>query len=326
MTVLFAGGEMGAFVPSDSTVIEATSMSYDSAFARCSMITLRSSNYAETPTFSTTADIWIHFDVDMSATSASGGVVTAFDGGGIARVRLYSSAGTSSTWKVQTSSDGSTWADVNSGITIDSTARQTVDMHIVSNTSSGSIKLYVAGTLRINSGTINLSGYSGVAKLQQTGRGSGLASEVGVSQVIVASEPTIGWRLGTLVMSGQGATHTFTTGGYANVDEMVYSDADFINSATAAQEELFTATPIPSFTGYTIKAIALYARAKNNASGPTQMQLSLRSGGTTYHSSTKSLDVGYAAIGNIWETNPATSAAFLSSEIAALQYGVLSVA
>jgi hypothetical protein len=55
------------------------------------------------------------------------------------------------------------------------------------------------------------------------------------------------------------------------------------------------------------------------------LQLALRSAGTTYFSATKALDFGYGAFGNVWETNPATSAAFLSSEIAALEYGVKSI-
>jgi hypothetical protein len=330
VSILAFGGEMGFFIPSDVNAFESTiSTHYNSTFARCQSRAQSSSSYLETPDVGTQADLWLHFDMnqnEFSNTATLTKTAELLDSGGVGQIRLttnWQSGGSTGTWQLE-HYNGSTWDSLGS-ITATPNARQTVDIHVVSNTSSGTVDLYLSGTHRI-AGTVNLSGLTGIKKVRLWGKTDGLTVPVDYSQVVLATESTIGKRVGTIVMTGQGTTHTFTTGGFGNIDEAVYSDADIINSGTAAQEELFTGTPVPDFTSYVIRALAVTARVKKNGSGPTQCQLSLRSAGTTYHSATKALDFAYGNICNVWETNPATSAAFLSSEIAALQYGVLSVA
>jgi hypothetical protein len=183
----------------------------------------------------------------------------------------------------------------------------------------------MSGTLRITA-SVNLSTLTGIAKVRAWGINRGINGPVDYTQFVLATETTIGMRVGTIYMSGQGVTHTFDTGGYANIDELVYSDADFVQSGTAGQIELFTGTPVPSFTGYSIRALALTARAKSDGSAPAHFRFQLRSGGVTYdNGSDLALDFGYGNYCAVWETNPATSAAFQPSEISALQYGVKSV-
>lgn len=329
MSILALGGEMGFFVPSDSSAIEESSSGqFNPSFARGYSKCDGDSSYLQGPAISAQANFWLHVDLSLQTIlSDSPTFKTAFTlkdalGTEFVRLRTTGAASSSATWKVEYW-NGSAWTSV--GEFDAPSVLQTVDVHVISNTASGSINLYLSGTQRIGSGTINLAAYAGVAQFIGYGRTYGLAFGTRFSQVIYADESTIGMRVGTLVMTGQGSTHTFTVGGFANIDELVYSDADEINSATAAQVELFTGTPVPSFTGYTIRALAIYARAKKSGSGPAQMQLALRSAGTTYFSATKALDFAYGQIGNVWETNPATSAAFQSSEIAALEYGVKSI-
>jgi hypothetical protein len=327
MSILFFGGEMGAFVPSDSSSEEdTTSGSYDSGFARNSLEITGASSYVDSVGFTLTADLWIRFDViqggSSSNTAAKAPIVVGLNGSGTEVVRLtgdFQTAGGSITWQFQYLLSG-TWTNLGSSF-VTSTARQTFDIHLVVNSGSGSVEIFCSGTSRA-SGSADLSGISGIAKLRAYGRNVLGAATVSVSQVVVASEPTIDMRVGTIVMTGQGATHTFDTGGFANIDEGVYSDADFIQSGTAAQIELFTGTPVPSFTGYTIRALALTARANYSGSAPTKFRFVLRSAGTNYTSADQTLTFGNGAFCKVWETNPATSAAFNSSEISALQYGV----
>lgn len=334
MSILAFGGEMGFFVPSDSNVIEATSSlstvpAYNSAFARCYTGSSGATAYALTPTVSGQTDFWFHFDVTqsgISSTSTLSTLIELLDGSGVARLRLvtdWESSGSTAVWQMEYL-NGAVWTSLGS-FTANPDTLQTVDIHVVCNTASGSANLYLSGTQRIGSGTVNLSSITSITQGKLWGKKAGLNCIAAYSQVIMASESTIGMKVGTIVMTGQGSTHTFTSGGFANIDETAYSDADEIHSDTATQVELFTGTPVPSFTGYTIRALGIYARAKKSGTGPAQMQLALRSAGTTYFSATQALDFGYGAIGNAWATNPATSAAFLSSEIAALEYGVKSI-
>jgi hypothetical protein len=104
-----------------------------------------------------------------------------------------------------------------------------------------------------------------------------------------------------------------------------YSDLDFINSGTANQVSTF-AINAPTLTGYVVQAVAVTARANRGSGGPQNLKLVLRSAGTDYLGSTKSLDVGYGAFVEIWETDPATSAAWVNTAISTLQPGVKSIA
>jgi hypothetical protein len=303
VTILAFGGEMGFFIPSDSAAIEGQVLTYNASFARGYSGANGAASYLETPSVSAQADFWLHFDIDQEGTinsSTKERTVELLDNGGIGQIRLavnWLSGGADASWEIQTF-DGALWNGVGSFNAAPGTM-QTVDIHVVSNTASGSINVYLSGTHRIDSGTINLSGFTGIAKARCYGLTHSIAERCGYSQMILATESTIGKRVGTIVMTGQGSTHTFTTGGFGNIDELAYSDADVINSDTNAQVELFTGTPVPSFTSYVIRALAICARVKKESTGIAQVQLALRSAGTTYFSATKSLDFAYGNICNM---------------------------
>jgi hypothetical protein len=325
MTIYFAGGEMGAFIPSDSTVTEAGSVShYNSSFARTALYATKDANYFESPELTGLTDAWIHFDLSVgSALVGEGKRFSWYDTAGTERIRLIGDNAGDMTLQYNV---GAGFVTVGSVVSAPlSNVTQTIDIHVVCNSASGSIHLYLSGTERVAGTGIDLSAITELNKVRFTGKlatGS-LGADTFASQVIVADEPTIGWRLTTVPATGAGAT-TDWTGGYTEIDEVAYSDADFINSATANQVELFShSTAVPS--GYAVRAVAVTARAKCGASGPQNIQLALRSAGTTYFSASKALDVGYEAFVNIWETDPATSADFTASAIAALQFGVKSI-
>lgn len=328
MSILAFGGEMGFFVPSDAKATEdATAGGFDSSFARCATEVGNGASYAETPDIAAQTDVWFHAEGIYT-----GGVVnvttTIFEwlnASGLARVRMVWARSSGVETLYLQYWNGLAWVDAGTPFTLDFDVRQNIDLHAVVNSASGSLDLYVEGTQRMSSGAIDLSGIASLKKVHCTGMGTSVDRPFSWSQIIIATETTIGMRVGTIVMTGQGATHTFTTGGFGNIDETIHNDAGLWNSATNDQVELCTGTPVPSFTGYVIRAIGIYARAKKSGSGPAQMQLALRSAGTTYFSATKALDFAYGAIGNVWETNPATGVAFLGSAIASLEYGVKSI-
>jgi hypothetical protein len=324
MTILFAGGEMGAFIPATAGAHESTN-SYDSSFARCNIFADKSSDYAESADFGTGTDLYCHFDMAVRG-GGSGSTANArfrwCDGSGTEVIRLTQVYSTNALTLQYY--DGAAWQTAGTAITVDMTVRQTIDIHAVVNSASGSLKLYLSGTERIDSGTVDLSSITSLGKVRCYGASvSVLGFGTYMSQVIVADEPTIGWRLTTVPPTGAGSD-TAWTGGYAEIDEVTYSDADFVNSATANQVETFShSTTVPS--GYSVRGVAVTARANCGASGPQNLQLAIRSGGTNYFSSSNLLDVGYGAFVNIWETDPATSADFTTSALSTLQYGVKSI-
>jgi hypothetical protein len=316
MTILFAGGEIGALIPSDSAAFESASDgTFNSAFARCSTLINSQLSYADTPDVGSQTDIWFHGEIRHTNVFSPGRYLAFLNSSGTEVFRLTLSGGlTSTTIKMQYLLAG-VWTDIGSSITINSSTRQEYDIHV--DVTNGTADLYLAGNKRI-AGSATLTGITDIAQARLGG-----CNQAYWSQIIVADESTIGWRLTTVPATSAGAT-TDWTGTYAEIDEITYSDADFINSATANQVELFAhGTVVPS--GYKVRGVAVTARAKKGSTGPANLQLALRSGGTVYVSSSNALDEGYGAFCNIWETDPATSADFTTSAITALQFGVKSI-
>lgn len=326
MTIYYAGGEIGSLIPSAGSVAESTTAgSYDSNFARCSVQTDSSSEYAESPSHTNLTDVWLHLELEQSLSTGTfdGTIFHWLDSGGTARIQInYNTTNSTLTLYYY---NGASFVSTGSVVVPLAGAKQVVDIHAVVNTASGSVVIYLSGTERVNSGTIDLSGATNLQKFRLFGTSFGTARFFNWSQLIVADESTIGMRLMTLYASGAGSDSAWGSGSYASIDEIVYDDADLISSASANQVSTFAATLQAAVTGYTVRAIAVTARAKRDASGPQNLQLALRVSGTNYFSSTLALTLGYGAIVNVWNTSPATSSPWITSELTNIQFGVKSI-
>lgn len=321
MTILFGGGEMGAFIPSDGNARETTSQAvmWNSSFSRAALNADATNSYNESAEFTGQDDFYTH--ACMGNDGFPSGTVTNMawvSDAGVEAVRFRYDRGTG-TVEVDYH-NGSAYVSAGTISSNFSDARHDVDVHIVCNSGSGSIGVWLAGTPRLTATGLNLASTAAIEKLRVYGANFPPI----VSQVIVADVPTIGWRLLTRHPNGAGSDSAWT-GSFAGIDEAVYSDADFINSATAAQVSMFTQTG-PAISGYVPKAVIVTARAKRGAAGPQNLQLALRSAGTNYFSASKALDVGYGAFVEVWETDPATSADWQNTAIDSLQIGVKSIA
>jgi hypothetical protein len=321
---LFMGGEMGAFVPSSAKAIESTDVgTYNTSFARCSIDVEGSAEYAESASWTAPTTLYFHCDFYHVAAPLGTGPILSFYNGSteVFRFSCTSVSGNIATYQMYYWNGGS-FVAIGSSFQAQDDTLNTLDLSIKHGV-SGEAFAFLSGTER-SSGTADMSGFSGITKVRLRSP----VTDVYFSQCVAHSESTVGGRLNTIVMTGQGTTHTFDTGGFANIDEIVHSDADLITSATAGQVELFTGTAVGSFTGYIIRALSITARVKDNGSSPDDFRFQLRSGGTTYdNGSDIALTIGYGAFCAVWDQNPATGpATWLSSELSALQYGLKSVA
>jgi hypothetical protein len=318
VTFYFMGGELASFIPSNSEGIESTlATSFNASFARCSVTCARSTQYVATPTLALPDTFYIHLDAFRAGVGSSEGSLIAFYAGATEVFRLKASSAT-----LQMSAlIGASITNIGSAVAWAGTAGyETIDLYIDGNDASGEAKLYLGGTLVGTASAVDLSLVASITSARFYGYSS---TQQYISQVIIADEPTIGMRLLTRYPNGAGSD-TAWTGDYTGIDEIIINDADFINSSTNGQVEMVTQTG-PAITGYTPRAVGVYARSKWGGTGPENLQLALRSGGTNYFSTSKAQDVGYSAYGNIWETNPATTADWLSSQIDALQPGAKAV-
>lgn len=320
MTIYFMGGEMPSFVPSDGTGTEVTTAtSFDSGFSRCSVRPGSTTNiYTSTPALALPDEFYMHLYLGRDSTGGSTSPAFSYFASGVEVFRLLRNSATgvstTATYQMQARIAG-VMTNVGSAVTVNNLSSHHFDVYIDGNTASGTATLYVAGTEQ-ESAAADLSSVTGIDEVRYYFGGY-------VSQVVIADEPTIGWRLLTRYPNGAGAA-TAWTGAYTDVDEIVYDDADFCNSSTNGQIEQFTQTG-PAITGYSVRAVGVYARAKCGASGPVNLQIGLRVSSTDYFSSSKALSVGYSAYGEIWETNPATAAAWLSTGIDAIQPSIKAV-
>lgn len=326
MTILFAGGEMGAFVPSDTSVVESTtSGDFTAGFARCAT-GARGSAYLESSPFpSAQQDIWVHFETTRGAGSS----------GQIARILEVVDNADVPVFKIETNTSqtnvqmyrwtGAAYTAIGSAVTVDTdNVKQTFDVHIFGNDAAGAATLYIAGTER-TTGTADMTAVDDMLRVRHYGRLAGV-SDMAYSQTLVTTgESTIAMRLMTAPATGTGTTDQMT-GSYTAIDEIVYSDADFIWSDTPAQIELFSCTPAGSLTGYTVRGVTVTARANTDGTGPTKIQMALRTGGVTYFSGDLTLDAGLRAFHYTWEVNPNTTLAWTAADAAAIQFGVKSIA
>lgn len=329
MAVVFVGGEITSFSPNETLSGERTD-NYDPAWARCSLRTIGAPGG---PTMTgalfaaAVTNCWLHMDFSTTAGSRNTFItnLSLFDSGGTERIRLESNVMIPALRVMY--NNGAGWVQAAADYGINHQSRQTLDLQVLCNTASGRIKLYNSGTLVLDSGVLNLSGIAQIHRLRFAGS-AGLFPDTDVgchaSQVIVADEPTIGWKLATFVPTGNGA-NTAWTGGFGDVDEIIYNDGDFISSGTANDVETFTLTG-PSLGTTQVKAVAVTTRVRRSASGPQNLQHALRVGGTNYFGATKALDVGFTPEITLWATDPATGIAWVPGDVPAIEAGVRSIA
>lgn len=329
MSVLFAGGEMSAFLPSDASVAEVTTAAYfDATYGRCAVQTSssfgNSTSYMETDTLGAqTGTVWLHFSMWTGQPPTIG--VTTYT------AMTWLSAAGAEQFKVTYTGVGpgtdtmsvamyynlsGAWTQIGTSFTLTVNTRTDCDIKLKLG-ASGEAAFFAAGSSRA-SGTADLSGLTNIDKI----RLYATYLPPKYSEVIVADESTIGWRLFCDEPTGNGS-NTAWTGDYQDVDEITFSDVDRVYTASANDIETFTKAR--TLTGYDIIAVAVGARAKRGSTGPQNLQLALRVAGTNYFSATRALSEGYAPYVKVWNTNPATSAAWLAAAAAA-EFGVKAIA
>lgn len=129
-----------------------------------------------------------------------------------------------------------------------------------------------------------------------------------------------------LTITGAGTTTQWdpsTGSNYACVDEVPYSDTDYISTNTTDEIDTYALSNL-SGTIDSIKAVALTARAAYDGSPtPTHIQLGVRSGGADYFATDFSPPSSFGFLGQrILEVDPATSAAWTESNVNALEAGM----
>lgn len=328
MTVYAMAGEADSFSLGTSMAYahETTSGRYESNLSRGAMIVTQGASEIYVPFGTTLSDFWIHFRLYQEGAPAS--TESYF--------YIKNAAGTEDEYRIQINSD-STWTiqrfksatyttlgTTSSAVLLD--AAGDIDIHVVRNISSGVFQIYKNGVSVFNfTGDTDTTSVPGMIYFEGMTTST---REMDISQVVVADESTIGWKVATLSPTGNGA-NTAWTNDYLNVDEFVYDNTDFIETNSVGVIETYTTSGInAAYSTYNVKAVAVAARMSNDSgSSVADVQFVVRVSGTNYTSP----NAGLTKDGNeyskqyIWNTNPNTSSAWSQAQVNGAEIGVKSV-
>ena len=134
-------------------------------------------------------------------------------------------------------------------------------------------------------------------------------------------------RVHTLVPNNNGTTSQFTgsdgnqTDNYQLVDELPYNTADYVASSVSGQRDTYALDNLPP--GYhQITALQGNVIAKKNTAGAIALKAALRSDGTVYYGTSRSLGTNAQTYSDVLATSPVTSLAWTSAEINNLEGGM----
>lgn len=130
-------------------------------------------------------------------------------------------------------------------------------------------------------------------------------------------------RVHTIVPNGAGSSTQMTASSGANyttVDELPYSATDYVYG-TAGQTDLYATSDLPAGAGV-IYGVQTNAIVKKTDAGTISGRTALKSGASTYYSTSTSVGTTDQVVSRVDQTNPATSATWTSSEVNGIEIGV----
>ncbi|SFB02581.1 hypothetical protein SAMN04515620_11331 [Collimonas sp. OK607] len=342
MTILFAGGEDADFNRLGGVSVDTvTSAARRPANARCSLKVASSARgdgwqavlSVPSSSFWLTAQGYI-LDT-LNTVSASASQLMAFqDSAGVRRLALVPQLNSYSTlgslhWqlvKLNAAGTQTILATSSSGITGNVLSKFDV---FINYAVAGQVQVYSGGTKIIDySGDVTTDSATALASVVL---GEPLAEDSGNSiygitstywsEVIAATTDTRAMSLATLPPAAAGNAFAWT-GAATDISEITLDDTTQIISLTAGQiaETTVTSTSLAGTPG--IVALVLNARAQKGGTGPQNVDLMVRTGGTDYASADIALPVSLSRISNVWSTNPATGSAWTASDLTAAGFNV----
>lgn len=131
-------------------------------------------------------------------------------------------------------------------------------------------------------------------------------------------------RVRTLVPTAAGSSTQFTPSTGSNwscVDELPYSDTDYVASATSGHTDTYTTSDVPSGVA-SVLAVQVHGVALKTDSGAMSVKGAVKSGATTYAGSAVALATTATTFLDLRTTDPNTASAWTVSGVNALEVGV----
>ena len=305
MSTYFGGGELPSFTRFNS--VEVTTAGTYQSPARCGIHTKKGGWIVAKHT--ALNELWFHFDMKVGLVTTTLTPIIVKNGAGI----VLFSVGSNGDIKVGASTIGNVNFFIN--------GLYTVDIHLRSG-SNGLVEIYIDKEV-VFSATGNFT-LTGMASLTLSPIGTDSTNDTGTvwSQVIVADDVTIGYKLATLAITSQGDQAQWT-GSYDRVNEIALDTDTYINAPTAGLVSTYVVSDLdPQYTN--IKAVIVSALGRYTEIGPKQIDAVVRVSGVNYTSTMTPLGTGYVPSQGIWHVNPANLSPWTINNVNDLQLGIRS--
>lgn len=327
MTILRVANRYFEF--DESTFRESTTSGYfDSSYVSNGMATPFTSttdtlSYMALVTAAVSTDYWIHFRA-YPTTSGGGNDTNSgtawlqlFNASGVLVADLVKNGNVAHDSKCRAygtstvTSTGSLAFTVNTAVII--------DVHVNVSGSTTLVEVYANGVLAI-SATNTANGSRGLpvrAELRAANVGYTNFQQMNYSEIIIADTSTLGMRLDELQVNTVGANSDFT----GTLSDLNVESVAGLTTTAAGQRHSWN--PVAYAGSGAIAAVVASGRAHRKSGAPSKLAHYLRLGGVNYDGTDRTIDE-YEAWQQIWATNPATSAAWVGSDLSSIQVGLKS--
>jgi hypothetical protein len=347
MTILFVGGEEGDFIKTSSacSVDTATTAARRTTLARCSLKVF--SNLSLTDSWSATfpgggvTSFWLTARCYYNRISAIGNLFAArglaFTSGGVTRLAVCPGAAVGSNivsaglvnqpialCKITASGTKTTLASSSVNFMGWNTMAR-FDVQVQNYGATATVTVYLEGVQVLTyTGDVTTDGATsldGVRLHSFVNSDTTNAEAFHWSEVIAATTDTRSVALATLAPAATGNAFAWS-GNVAALNETTLDDTTIASSTSAGQVLETTVTNTTVSATAAVQAVVVSARAMKGATGPTSVNLLVRTGGADYAIGPQALPTGFGRLQGVWATNPATGAAWSASDLTAAGFNI----
>lgn len=315
-------------------VVDTPAGSFDSITVR-SAFDIDTTSHHILPAFTALTDLYVHWNFWQTNPEGNRIILTLGngpDGDANACIRINQTSGTEFTLQYH---DGTTWQNVGVVSSVGSGVVETYDLHVNITGTDIQYRIFKNGGSVLNTTSGTSTRFTDISQLWLGDSSSASTNNVGtqitrLSEIIVADEPTVGWKVVSNFPIADG-TYSDFTGNYLNVDEFDYNADvnDSIQTTEANRRSSFQLSDIhSSLTSYEVKGVTISGHVQNNtASTITDQHFFIRVGGIDYNAP----DMGIVKDGQVYRkshtfyNHPGTNAPFTIADIQAMEAGIETV-
>lgn len=326
-TVYAAGGEDSELYLTSSGAVSTTANSFRPTYARCGLATFTPSGAApfwqywapfSQSVFWNGARLWNN----VATTATLNNILwRALSSDSLPRLRIRCSVAATNTFvleKVDASGTQTTLATFVWAPTLSPTVPEKFDVFV--NYAAGGEFSFYYNTVLIAQflGDVTTNSVTALANISYGHFGNSTTLGLRWSETMVLDTDTRSLNLQTFPPVANGNTHNFDTGtpAAANVNETTLDNSTLDGSTTAGQIDGYTTGAVAAGT-YGVLAYGVSVMAQKGSSGPSKLDLAVRTNGTDYFSADQTLTAAFADYQNWWANNPDTGVPWTTAQIGA---------